>query len=452
MFKEEISESIENFRKRKELIYRDPTPYDDVYVGLEEEASILETELKKQENYTDKDVSELNRAKNSQYYLPEDGVSSREEAINVLEEKVNQGNNKISEIKAKFDAKKQEIVNRAVEITPTAEEKRNRNIELLKEAIEYFTTRKDKLLYEESLVKHDMEGISLELRGINLNTKTVNGNEIDREVAGKLQELEKNFKELTEKIKTDINPALDMCSEALVYVNEELVRIQTLTDEDINESVDSTVDDEVIVDNTVEEVEDVEEISIEDIEDEELIEQILEENDSAEEYEVDENYVGDENKDPEVAKIEEELEQEERERKGKKAGFVTRYKGNNVRIIPAGRLIYEMETGFSPDSLGISKAELREVAFKLDNGIDVDDELTWTEKIVARVRFIKYGKSAIEHLDNGDFNFIQYFGLTGEHVEQLVNDEEIKIVVEKPKKRNKAKNSTVEVEKVNVPV
>jgi len=448
MFKEEISETIENFRKRKELIYRDPTPYDDVYVGLEEEASILETELRKQENNTDRDTSELNRAKNSQYYMPEEGVSSREEAISILEGKVNQGNNKIFEIKAKYDAKKQEIENRAVEITPTAEEKRNRNIELLKEAISYFTTKKDKLLYEESLVKHDMEGISLELRGINLNTKTDNGNEIDKEVAVKLQELEKNFKELTEKIKTDINPALDMCSEALAYANEELVRIQTLTDEDINESVDSASDENII--ENVEEVENVEDVNIEDIEEEELLEQLLEEQ-NADELS-DEEYVEKESKDPEVAKIEEELGQEVGEQKNKKIGFVTRYKGNNVRIIPAGRLIYEMETGSSPDSLGISKAELREVAFKLDNGIDVDDELTWIEKLIARFRFVKYGSSAIEHLDNGDFNFIQYFGLTAEHVDQLVNDEEIKVVVEKPKKRNKSKKSEVEEEKVSVSV
>ena len=446
-------------------------------------------------NQKSKDEAELNRANTDEYYIPEDGVASVEDAKKLLKGAVELGDARAKAYENMLDDRKDQEKRAAY-----AEQKRR------------------ELSLEKRKIINELESIKLETEELTIRYGD-DKEKLPANIKSQMLKLNNRFVSATKYLDENITPAIALCESIYADAQAKIERVDVLSEKDrlayneyavanhmppfgkledkaqdgkpeggtkqptaekkdepaeekkdeapaeekkdeapaeekkdeapaeekkdeapAEEKKDETPAEEKKDEAPVEEKED--ETPVEEKEDETPVEEIEDETpveekeDDEEELEDDGEELEDDEEELEEDDIGEELEDDEEELEEDDIGE----RKDNLPYVQDGEALYNGTRSFSDRYL------LRQLAFKVDHNIDLDRDLSLPEKIMARVRFLHYGRLAKQYMTEGKINYVEQFAVSKREKEDLIADlrDEGSITAKKePKKKSSLSRYTV---------
>ena len=444
-------------------------------------------------NQKSKDEAELKRANTDEYYIPEDGVASVEDAKKLLSGAVELASARAKAYEDMLQDRKDQ-------------EKRTAFVE----------QKRRELSYEKRKILNEMEALKLETEEIGLKYGE-DREKYPADVKAQILKLNKRFVAAKQYSDDNITPAIALCEAIYADAQAKIARIDTLSEEDrlsyneyaernnippigkagekkaegpaegkkdekpaeekkdeapVEEKKDEAPAEEKKDEAPAEEKKDeapVEEKKEDEApaeekkedetpaeekkedeapaeekkEDEAPAEEKKEDETPAEEKKEDETPVEEKEDEEELEEddIEEELEEDDIEEELEEDDIGEELEEDDIGerktslpYVQDGEALYNGTRSFSDRYL------LRQLAYKVDHGIDLDYDLRLSEKIMARFRFIHYGRLAKQYMTEGKINYVEQFAVSKKEQEDLIADlrEEGSIRAKKPTREKKS--------------
>jgi len=439
-------------------------------------------------NQKSKDEAELNRANTDEYYIPEDGVASVEDAKKLLKGAVELGDARAKAYENMLDDRKDQEKRAAY-----AEQKRR------------------ELSLEKRKILNELESIKLETEELTIRYGD-DKEKLPANIKSQMLKLNNRFVSATKYLDENITPAIALCESIYADAQAKIERVDVLSEKDrlayneyavanhippigkagekkaegpaggkkdekpaeekkdeapaeekkdekpAEEKKDEAPAEEKKDEKPAEEKKDEapaeekkDEAPAEEKKDEKPAEEKKDEKPAeekkdeapVEELEDDEEELEDDGEELEEDDIGEELEDDEEELEDDEEDLEEDDIGerkDNLPYVQDGEALYNGTRSFSDRYL------LRQLAFKVDHNIDLDRDLSLPEKIMARARFIHYGRLAKKYMTEGKINYVEQFAVSKREKEDLIADlrDEGSIRAKKePKKKSSLSRYTV---------